>query len=326
MALYIPWLADAARSTGYPVVEIPGWRSRGHGGMRLVEGVVGHHTGTPRSAPGDYPSLNVVTNGRSNLLGPLCNLGLGKTGTIYVVAAGLAYHAGASRFVDSQGRVVFVDLNDEFVGIEAESDGSGTWSDAQLDCYPKLTGALLKYMTRGVERYVSHRTCAIPAGRKPDPTGISDGWMRQHAALAMAGGGSGGGSKPAQPPEPPKKRNEQHEEYMMEPLILGPTKDGGAEQLQLVHTGAAAVLNVIPLTDLAVFFGNSKPEPPVYCWGTSSGGGMGGGQSTIPGRDDRRAERNKPQQYDIPAGTTRIATSYSTNGKFAVQIVPRALL
>lgn len=182
MVLYVPWLADAARSTGYPVVEVPGWRSRGHGGMRLVEGVVGHHTATSAAAPGDYPSLGIVTNGRSDLRGPLCNLGLGRSGTIYVVAAGLAYHAGASRWLDAQGRVVFVDLNDEFLGIEAESSGTGIWTDAQLDAYPKLVGALLRYMARGTDRYAGHKDVCLPHGRKPDPVGIDSAWMRARAA------------------------------------------------------------------------------------------------------------------------------------------------
>jgi hypothetical protein len=185
MTLYVPWLADAARSTGYRVVEVGGWRTRGHGAMRLVEGVVGHHTATSDSAPGDYPSLNIVTNGRSDLAGPLCNLGLGRDGTIYVVAAGCAWHAGASAWAG------YTDLNDEFLGIEAESAGTGKWSAAQLDCYPKLVGALLKYMNRGTDRYAGHKDVCVPHGRKPDPVGIDTAWLRGQAAKFMSGGGGG---------------------------------------------------------------------------------------------------------------------------------------
>jgi hypothetical protein len=170
--VYVPWLVDAARSTGYPVVEVAGWQTRGHGGMRVVEGVVGHHTATSDRAPGDYPSLGIVTNGRSDLAGPLCNLGLGRSGTIYVVAAGCAYHAGASRWAG------FTDLNDEFLGIEAESAGTGSWTAAQLDAYPKLVAALLRYMNRGADRYAGHKDVCVPAGRKIDPVGIDTFWMR----------------------------------------------------------------------------------------------------------------------------------------------------
>lgn len=189
MSIYVPWLVDAARSTGYPVVEVAGWRTRGHGGMRVVEGVVGHHTATASTAPGDYPSLGIVTNGRSDLAGPLCNLGLGRSGTIYVVAAGCAWHAGASAWGG------FYDLNDEFLGIEAESAGTGVWTAQQLDAYPKLVGALLRYMSRGVDRYAGHKNVCLPAGRKIDPVGIDSAWLRTRAAAFMSGGG--GGSAPA---------------------------------------------------------------------------------------------------------------------------------
>lgn len=187
--VWVTWLAEAARKTGYPVVEVDGWQSRGRGQMRLVEGVVGHHTGTPSSAydDEDYPTLNVIKNGHSSLSGPLSHLGLGRSGTIYVVAAGACNHAGVSDYAG------FTNLNDEFLGIEAESDGSGDWTQEQLDCYPKLVGALLVRMERGVARYASHRAVANPPGRKVDPTDISDAWMRQRAQLfvdELAGGGS----------------------------------------------------------------------------------------------------------------------------------------
>jgi hypothetical protein len=187
MTVYVSWLADAARSTGYRVVEVGGWRTRGHGAMRLVEGVVGHHTATPDSAAGDYPSLGIVTNGRADLAGPLCNLGLGRDGTIYVVAAGCAWHAGASAWAG------FTDLNDEFLGIEAESAGTGGWTAAQLDAYPKLVGALLKYMGRGTDRYAGHKDVCVPHGRKPDPVGIDSGWMRTQAGKFITGGATAGG-------------------------------------------------------------------------------------------------------------------------------------
>lgn len=186
MAVWLSWLVDAARTaaagTGKNVYVQPGWESRGHGGLRVVEVVVGHHTATPESSPGDYPSLNVVTYGRSDLPGPLAQLGLGRGGHIYVIAAGLAYHAGASAYAG------FYDLNDESIGIEAEDSGDGVWTDAQLFMYPRLVGALLYYMRRGADRYASHRTVATPAGRKPDPTGISDEWMRSNTAIPPAEG------------------------------------------------------------------------------------------------------------------------------------------
>ncbi|MGH3986341.1 MAG: peptidoglycan recognition protein family protein [Pseudonocardiaceae bacterium] len=161
MGFYVPWLADAARLTGYPVVETPGWRSRGHGPMRAVEGVVMHHTANPQ--PGNYPSLRIVRDGRAGLAGPLAQLGLGRDGTVYIIAAGLSYHGGASSWAG------FHDLNDEFLGIEAESAGTrDDWTTAQRDAYPRLVAALLHYMRRGADRVGLHREVCRPAGRKID--------------------------------------------------------------------------------------------------------------------------------------------------------------
>ena len=159
--IMVPWLADAGRLTGYPVVEVNGWRTRGHGGFRAVEGVVGHHTA---DGPGEYPSLNIVTKGRADLAGPLCNYGLARSGTIYVVAAGVAWHAGASAWAG------FTDLNDEFLGIEAESAGTrDDWTLAQRDAYPRLVAAALFYMRRGPDRFGGHKEVCLPKGRKIDP-------------------------------------------------------------------------------------------------------------------------------------------------------------
>lgn len=177
--MWLDWLDEAARLTGYPVVKVEGWERRGHGQMAKCEGVVGHHTGTGARSAGDYPTLRVVRDGRTGLKGPLSHLGLGRNGTVYVIAAGACYHAGNSMWAG------FGALNDKFIGIEAESPGDGSWTAEQRDAYPKLVGALLHRMDRGRGRYVSHRTCALPAGRKPDPAGLSDEWMREHAQLFM---------------------------------------------------------------------------------------------------------------------------------------------
>lgn len=199
MGIYVPWLVDAcrlaAKGTDWTVVVWPGHASRGQGPMRLVEGVVGHHTGTPEKAPGDYPSANVVRLGRAGLVGMLSQLGLGRRKEIHVFGGGLAYHAGASAYAG------YVDLNDEFIGIEAEDSGDGNWTAEALFMYPRLVGACLYYMRRGVDRYASHRTVARPPGRKPDPAGISDAWMRERAARFMANPHGATTTTPTRPEE-----------------------------------------------------------------------------------------------------------------------------
>lgn len=179
MGIYIPWLVDAARMTGYPVVEVPGWRDRGHGPMRAVEGVVFHHTANPQS--GVYPSLRIVRDGRADLAGPLAHLGLGRDGTVFVIAAGQCWHAGASAWAG------MYDLNDEFVGIEGESAGtSDDWTPEQRDCYPRLMAALLHFMRRGAERAARHAEVCRPAGRKIDAAYWDGPETRERIAWLLA--------------------------------------------------------------------------------------------------------------------------------------------
>lgn len=171
--IFVPWLADAAKLTGYPVMEVAGWRSRGVGGAGLasVEVVVCHHTAGPKT--GEAPSLGVVRDGRPGLRGPLSQYVLGRSGAIYVVAAGKANHAGTSSWsgTDPDGRrFAYSDLNSRSIGIEAEDDGDGRWTAAQLDCYPRLVAALLHYMRRPAIRAAAHRE--IAPSRKIDPAGI----------------------------------------------------------------------------------------------------------------------------------------------------------
>ncbi|CAF1192845.1 unnamed protein product [Rotaria sordida] len=75
-------LADILRGAGLNVVEVAGWKTRGHGMMSSVKGIIVHHTAGP--ATGDFPSLAVVRDGTSSLAGPLSQLGLGRTGTCYL--------------------------------------------------------------------------------------------------------------------------------------------------------------------------------------------------------------------------------------------------
>ena len=85
-------LADVLRSADLNVIEEPGWKTRGHGVMASVKSILCHHTAGP--ATGDYPSLQIVRDGRPDLSGPLAQLGLSRSGLWYVIAAGRSYHAG----------------------------------------------------------------------------------------------------------------------------------------------------------------------------------------------------------------------------------------
>lgn len=153
-------LADVVRRSGLRVVEIPGWRTRGG---ELAEGapltIVAHHTATSRLAAGDIPTLRILRDGHGTLPGPLCQLGLSRSGVVYVVAAGRANHAGTT-FQPRQS-------NSRSIGIEAEHDGLSPWPAAQYAAYVALCDTLRQaYGDPPVE---GHKEVAAPRGRKSDP-------------------------------------------------------------------------------------------------------------------------------------------------------------
>lgn len=159
-------LVAVARRTGYPVVEVAGWKTRGRpGGMSDIRTIICHHTANG-GAPGNYPSLRVVRDGRPGLPGPLAQYGLGVDGTIYVIAAGKSNHAGVSRSNDY--------TNSHAIGIEAEAVGvpgaEGDWSAPQMDSYARLCAALVDEFHLSVSDVRGHKETCAPVGRKSDPS------------------------------------------------------------------------------------------------------------------------------------------------------------
>ena len=180
--MYLTDLAAACRKSRLPVIEWPGWQTRGHGGLTAVRGIVVHHTATPAAMPGDYPSIRVIRDGRTDLPGPLSQLGLGRTGTVHVIAAGKATHAGAWSWPGTSG-------NADCVGIEGEAPGVGTgggWTPEQLSAWPRLLAALALHYDLPVTRIAGHKEGAIPAGRKIDPAGIDMAALRHDTGRIMA--------------------------------------------------------------------------------------------------------------------------------------------
>lgn len=160
--MYLTDLAYAARKSGLNVVEVPGWKTRGHGGMKGVRSVMVHHTATSNSAKGIYPTLRVVRDGHGGLKGPLSQLGLGRDGTVFVIAAGRCYHAGPTANPGVQG-------NSYSIGIEAEHSGYGPWTSKQYVAYIKLVAALNAHYGLTTSRVWGHKEAAVPEGRKTDP-------------------------------------------------------------------------------------------------------------------------------------------------------------
>jgi peptidoglycan hydrolase-like protein with peptidoglycan-binding domain len=110
------------------------------------------------------PSLKTITNGRSDLPGPLAQLGLGRDGTFFVISAGRANHAGRGSFKG------LTNGNSNFIGIEAENAGvkEDPFPDVQMDAYRRGVAAILKHIGQGKEFCAAHREYATPKGRKID--------------------------------------------------------------------------------------------------------------------------------------------------------------
>jgi hypothetical protein len=191
LATYLTDLADVLRAAGLSVVEVAGWKTRGHGGMAAVSSILVHHTAG--AATGNYPSLSVVRDGRAGLPGPLAQLGVGRDGTWYVIAAGLSYHAGAvddARYGNSRA-----------IGVEAEGTGYDAWPQVQYDSLVRGVAALTLHYKTAVAR--GHKEAAVPAGRKIDPNFDMDQFRRDVlAGSGLSGGGFSVPTAPAAAPAP----------------------------------------------------------------------------------------------------------------------------
>lgn len=180
MGYRLSWLADVARGADLKVEEVKNWQTRGHGDFGSPIGVVCHHTAGAGPKAGNMPSLKTVTYGREGLAGPLCNYALGRDGTVYVVAAGKAWHAGSGSWKGVR------DGNSHFIGIEAENTGylkgptaEQPWSAPEVDAYARLCAAILKKIGQPVSQCIGHKEWA--PRRKTDPTFDMDEFRKEVA-------------------------------------------------------------------------------------------------------------------------------------------------
>jgi hypothetical protein len=160
------WLPQALKDAGLKVAPVPGWEDRGRAEVGPTLGVICHYTAGGRT--GNMPSLDTLLKGRpeDNLPGPLAQLGLGRDGTYYVIAAGRCNHAGAGVWKG------LVNGNTNFIGIEAENTGGANdfpWPAVQLDAYHRGVAAILRHAGRSADYCCGHKEYARPLGRKSDP-------------------------------------------------------------------------------------------------------------------------------------------------------------
>lgn len=173
------------RRWGLQVEEKDGWRGRGRPYTFKPKGVIAHHTASNKDS-GNFGSESIVTFGRTDLPGPLCQFLLGRDGTVKIVADGYANHAGyggpRAGIPENMG-------NTYTYGIEAENNGIGErWPKKQLNAYYRLCAALLDYMgTKDVSKVFGHKEWT---SRKIDPAGVGMDHFRRQVKLALEQGPS----------------------------------------------------------------------------------------------------------------------------------------
>jgi peptidoglycan hydrolase-like protein with peptidoglycan-binding domain len=187
MAFSLIWLPHVLKSAGLKVAVVPEWETRGRGDVGPIAGVICHHTAGSRN--GNMPSLRLLIEGRpaaqgvTALAGPLSQLGLGRDGTFYVIAAGRCNHAGAGVWNG------VMNGNTNFIGIEAENTGGANdfpWPAVQVDAYQRGVAAILTHVGRPANACCAHKEYARPLGRKND-VGMDMGAFRAAVAAIMAG-------------------------------------------------------------------------------------------------------------------------------------------
>lgn len=198
-------LLKVLRDEGLTVVEHRSWRThnRNHkGSWGPVHGVMIHHTVTS----GAQSSVELCYNGHSTLPGPLCHGVITKDGTVHLVSAGRANHAGlgddevlravvgesASLPADNEANT---DGNRHFYGFECVNlgDGKDPWPAAQLAAIEKASAAICRahgWSRRSVIGHLEWQPGKI------DPRGFTMESMRARVGARLDGGPEG----PTKPP------------------------------------------------------------------------------------------------------------------------------
>ena len=95
---------------------------------------------------------------------PLCNYSTNRDGTLSIIAAGRANHAGVGEWAGHSG-------NKWFLGDEMKNLGTGAepWPTVQLDAARVAAAAILDHLGQPADMLCGHKEYALPPGRKVDP-------------------------------------------------------------------------------------------------------------------------------------------------------------
>lgn len=113
------------RAAGVTVHEAPGWENRGNGQTAAYEGGLVHHTATAHAnAVPTTSSYKLLVDGRPDLRGPLCNHAGNMNGSLTVIAAHPANHAGSSGGKSMGPLPTTTSFNRRVLGLEIVYPGT----------------------------------------------------------------------------------------------------------------------------------------------------------------------------------------------------------
>ena len=190
------WLADVLRAEGLDVEEFAGWRGRGHGDFHDIRGVMVHHTGS------DFATAASIAYGRPELPGPLSQVHIGRNGTVTVVAAGVAWHAGVGMYPWLPVNMG----NWHTIGIECANSGTAPWAphrqnwpDAQYFALVNSCAAISRRLGLPAARTIGHKEYAGRAQGKWDPGAIDMDRLRLDVARQIGAPARATSPRPAVP-------------------------------------------------------------------------------------------------------------------------------
>ncbi len=211
-----PMTADqflrALQKWGVRFVEAPGWRTRNRnavGPWGPVQGMLLHHTGD--DAPDDADQ-RVLTNGRSDLPGPLCHWGMRDDGTAVLIGWGRANHAGRGAANVHEALLTehygpyppppgpdTVDGNQLMYGQETMYSGGHVPTTAAYRATVRIFTAVCDFHGWSGKACIGHKEWT---SRKPDPGHLDMAVFRRDVNDLLAAGPA---VVPTPEPEPPKE-------------------------------------------------------------------------------------------------------------------------
>lgn len=167
------WLLTELRDAGLDVVPVAGWENRGRpattGHFDPRGPVTTHHTGTTTSATDPFASLDTLIRGRSDLPGPLSQVGTAWDGTLYLIAAGRANHAGrVGKINDVPGMPMLADGNAAAIGNEVMTNGTQPLTQAQRHTIAVFNAVVLRHFDHENDLRYVHRHADISGTGKWD--------------------------------------------------------------------------------------------------------------------------------------------------------------